>query len=232
MKTQSVSDRRAFLWKSGVVLTASFIGGIPSSLPAKEENKEKISPPEDLMREHGVLRRVLLIYEETIHRIDMGGDLPPETLAKAAKIVRDFVEDYHEKLEENYLFPRFKKAGMHEGLVDVLLQQHKVGRRLTDTTMQLALTGRRDPKDERLLINSMRLFIRMYNPHAAREDTVLFPAFRGIVTPGEFDALGEEFEKKEDKLFGKNGFFKVVDQVEEIEKKLDISDLSKFTPKL
>ena len=64
-----------------------------------------------------------------------------------------------------------------------------------------------------------------------REDTVLFPAFRKIVSPHEFDALGEDFEKKEDELFGEDGFFKVVDQVAQLEKKLGIFELSQFTPK-
>ena len=53
------------------------------------------------------------------------------------------------------------------------------------------------------LIASIQQFIRMYNPHEAREDTVLFPAFRKIVSPHEFDALGEDFEKKEDELSAK-----------------------------
>ncbi len=56
-------------------------------------------------------------------------------------------------------------------------------------------------------------------------------AFRGIVSEHEFDALGEEFEKKEDPLFGDEGFFKVVGQVTEPEKKLGIFDLAQFTPK-
>jgi hypothetical protein len=63
------------------------------------------------------------------------------------------------------------------------------------------------------LIASIQQFIRMYNPHEAREDTVLFPAFRKIVSPHEFDSLGEDFEKKEDELFGEDGFEKVVDRV-------------------
>src|SRR5215510_7421304 len=69
------------------------------------------------------------------------------------------------------------------------------------------------------------------NPHEAREDTVLFPAFHGIVSAHEFDSLGEDFEKKEDELFGDDGFFKVVDHVAQIEKKLGIYDLAQFTPK-
>ena len=72
----------------------------------------------------------------------------------------------------------------------------------------------------------------MYNPHEAREDTVLFPAFRGIVSANEFAALGEDFEKKEHELFGADGFEKVVDQVAEIEKKLGIYELAQFTPKI
>jgi hemerythrin-like domain-containing protein len=71
----------------------------------------------------------------------------------------------------------------------------------------------------------------MYRPHEAREDTVLFPAFRSIVSRHEYDALGEDFEKKEDELFGEDGFFKVVDQVAQLEKKLGIFELSQFTPK-
>ena len=77
-----------------------------------------------------------------------------------------------------------------------------------------------------------RQFIRMYNPHEAREDTVLFPAFRGIVSAHEFGSLGDDFEKKEDELFGDDGFGKMVEKVAEIEKKLGIYDLAQFTPRV
>ncbi len=66
----------------------------------------------------------------------------------------------------------------------------------------------------------------------AREDTVLFPTFRGIVSAHEFDSLGEDFEKKEDELFGDDGFEKMVDKVAQIEKNLGIYELAQFTPKM
>ena len=53
----------------------------------------------------------------------------------------------------------------------------------------------------------------MYRPHEAREDTVLFPAFRKIVPAKRIEELGEQFEKEEDRLFGEEGFEKTVDQV-------------------
>src|SRR6266576_4460384 len=233
MKTNDQSSRRRFLKAGGIFIAASGISAAANLFGKEEEKKEnEVSPPEDLMREHGVLKRILLIYGEAIRRIDSKEDLPPEPLADSAKIIRDFIEDYHEKLEENFLFPRFKEANKLVDLVDVLLQQHQAGRRLTDITMHLATNqALKNADDRRKLVDSMRQFIRMYNPHEAREDTVLFPAFRGIVSAHEFDSLGEDFEKKEDELFGEDGFFKVVDRVAEIEKQLGIYDLAQFTPK-
>jgi hemerythrin-like domain-containing protein len=233
MNTNRQSSRRKFLKAGGIFIAASGFSTGTNLLGKEEEKKEnEVSPPEDLMREHGVLKRILLVYGEALRRMDASEELPPEPLADSAKIIREFVEDYHEKLEENFLFPRFRKANKLVDLVEVLLQQHQAGRRLTDITMHLATNqALKNADDRRKLADSMRQFIRMYSPHEAREDTVLFPAFRGIVSAHEFDSLGEDFEKKEDELFGDDGFFKVVDRVAEIEKKLGIYELAQFTPK-
>jgi hemerythrin-like domain-containing protein len=234
MKPESQSSRRQFIKAGGIFIAASGVTAAVNTFGKEEEEKkaEEVSPPEDLMREHGVLKRILLIYGEAIRRIEANQELPPEPLGDSAKIIRQFVEDYHEKLEEDFLFPRFKKANKLVDLVDVLLQQHQAGRRLTDMTMRLATSqALKNADDRRRLADSMRQFVRMYSPHEAREDTVLFPAFRGVVSSHEFDSLGEDFEKKEDELFGEDGFFKVVDRVADIEKKLGIYDLAQFTPK-
>src|SRR5579871_6049349 len=64
--------------------------------------KEELAIPltEDLMREHGLLNRVLLIYEELIRRIDADDQLPMGPFKQAVEIIKSFVEDYHEKMEE------------------------------------------------------------------------------------------------------------------------------------
>ena len=199
----------------------------------KDKEDEKISPAEDLMREHGVLNRILLIYDEHLHMLLQKKPFDGSILVSAADIVRHFVEDYHEKLEEDFLFPRFRKAGKHVKLVDTLQAQHKAGRDLTAKIRELAATAtlKYVSTDSEKLTDALRDFLRMYRPHEAREDTVLFPAFRSIVSPHEYDSLGEDFEKKEDELFGDEGFFKVVDQVAQLEKKLGIYELAQFTPR-
>jgi hemerythrin-like domain-containing protein len=204
----------------------------PKPKPGAGEAEEEVSPAEDLMREHGVLKRVLLIYGESVRRLDSGRELPPESVSDSAKIIRSFIEDYHEKLEEEHLFPRFRKANRLVDLVDVLAAQHQAGRRLTNTTLRLSTpASMRHPEEKRQPTDALRAFIRMYNPHEEREDTVLFPAFRKIVSANEYDALGEQFEDKEHQLFGEDGFDKMVDRVAAIEKTLGIYDLAQFTPK-
>jgi len=202
-------------------------------LAPPSEEEEEVAPPEDLMREHGVLNRILLVYDEAVRRLDAKQDLPPDPLRNAASIIRTFIEDYHEKLEEDYLFPRFEKAGRLADLTAVLRAQHQAGRRLTDQLTQLAtLQSLKDPSRVDTLKNVLRQFTRMYRPHEAREDTVLFPALRQIVSKQEFGALGEDFEKKEHQLFGEDGFEKIVDRVASIERALGINDLAQFTPKV
>jgi hemerythrin-like domain-containing protein len=80
------------------------------------------------------------------------------------------------------------------------------------------------------LAKVLRLFNRLYTAHAAHEDTVLFPAVRKIMTPKEYDTMGDRFEDAETNLFGEHGFEKVVEQVAGLEKTLGLADLAQFTP--
>lgn len=235
-------DRRVFvaglgtvsagLWMAPGAMAASGGGGQSKNADSEEHQEDEVSPAEDLMREHGVLKRVLMVYDEAIRRIDARQDLPPDTIKDAASIVRTFIEDYHEKLEEDYLFPRFEKARQLTDLTTVLRAQHQAGRRVTDRIMQLATVQTlKDQRSAASLRELLHQFGRMYAPHEAREDTVLFPALRKLVSGEEYGALGEDFEKKEHELFGEGGFDRMVDRVATIEKTLGIYDLSQFTPK-
>jgi hemerythrin-like domain-containing protein len=224
----STIERRAFL----TVLPAAGIGlAATPLLAAGGKQEEKVTPAEDLMREHGVLKRILLIYDDVRARIAAKERFPAAAVSKSARIIRTFIEGYHEKLEEEHLFPRFRKAHRLVELVETLDSQHKAGRRVTDQIIALASAGLGSEADKAKLAAALHAFVRMYAPHEAREDTVLFPAIHTIVSPHEYDALGEDFEKKEHQLFGSDGFEGMVAQVATIERDLGIFDLDRFTPK-
>jgi hemerythrin-like domain-containing protein len=113
----------------------------------------------------------------------------------------------------------------------VLMTQHHRGRLLTDTVLRLSSPHEFVVPERRLqLAQACALFSRMYRPHEAREDTVLFPKLRKIISPNEFAALGEQFEREEHRRFGEGGFERIVEAVAEIEKRLGIHNLDQFTP--
>ncbi len=193
-----------------------------------DEGEGVVTAGEDLMREHGVLDRALLVYEAARGRLRSGTDLDPRVLHGAASLIHDFIENYHERLEEEHVFPRFGKAGREVELVGVLEKQHAAGRRLTDEILRLTSAAGGDHAED--LVKTIDCFVRMYRPHAAREDTVLFPALHRILEPEELRELGDEFEDLEKQRFGVDGFERAVGRVAELERALDIHDLSKLTP--
>lgn len=227
MEKNSLNGRREFLLfaagaSAGILLPATVFANLPA---------EDVGPAEDLMREHGALNRILLIYEEGLRRLNAKENFDLDVLKKSAVIVKNFVEDYHEKLEEEFIFPRMKKTGKLAELVEVLEKQHKAGRKVTAMIEQLSKQSTlASSADREKLKASLGAFIRMYRPHESREDTILFPAFHEMLGKKEYEKLGEQFEEREHKLFGKEGFEGVVRQIEGLEKAYDIYDLSKFTP--
>lgn len=222
-----MSDRRRFLGAAAALGVGELV------LPGREargEEKGEVSAAEDLMREHGVLNRILLIFEEGLRRKE--GDLSPDVFHKPALLVRKFVEDYHEKLEENFIFPEFEKEKKLVELVKVLREQHEAGRRATDVILRNVVPDRFGKQAARRdLKAACRAFIRMYRPHEAREDTVLFPELHRILPAKRIEELGDQFEKEEDRLFGDEGFEKTVEQVAVLERQLGIYELSQFTPR-
>jgi hemerythrin-like domain-containing protein len=171
---------------------------------------------------------VMYLYDEAAMRLDGKGDVPLDALVSCAGVVRRVIEDYHEKLEEEFLFPRFEKAGKLADLTAILRSQHKVGRTLTDQIVALAkapLAG----ADRAKLATLVRRFNHMYRAHAAREDTVLFPELRGLVGAKEYQELGEQFEDKEKQMLGDHGFEHAVAEVAKLEQAFGVADLAKLT---
>jgi hemerythrin-like domain-containing protein len=104
----------------------------PSSKLDENKMGGEVTATEDLMREHGVLRRALLIYSAAAVKLRADpSTIAPDALQQTAKLFRAFGEEYHEKkLEEAYIFPAVKKAaGKAASYPDILVIQHNRGRR-------------------------------------------------------------------------------------------------------
>jgi hemerythrin-like domain-containing protein len=219
---------------AGAILIGCNKAGTSESNEAKVENEgveAEVTATEDLMREHGVLRRALLVYQETASRLNDGLPIPTEPLQKTAKLFRAFGEEYHEKkLEEAYIFPAFKKGGgAAGGYADVLIAQHQRGREITDFILAATAAPKVSAANAKPFAAALESMVRMYEHHAAIEDTVVFPAWKQTLNSKQLDEMNEKFEEIEHEQFGEDGFEDALTQIAGIEQSLGLSDLAQFT---
>jgi hemerythrin-like domain-containing protein len=228
-------NRRAFLGALGFATGGAVLGlaALPTAAQGKKTPEEKdVGAVEDLMREHGVLRRALLAYAVCSRRLRTAADsVSPEALTRIAKLFRSFGEDYHErKLEEDHIFPLIRKTrGPASAYPDVLIAQHNRGREITGYILKAASGARIAPADAAPLAGVLDDFVWMYEHHAAREDTVVFPAWKDALSAKALDELGEKFEAIEKAEFGKDGFEEALKTMADIEKGLGMTDIGQYT---
>ena len=204
----------------------------PSETTSEDLKGGEVTATEDLMREHGVLRRALLIYSSAA--IKLRGNpsaIAPDALQKTAKLFRAFGEEYHEKkLEETYIFPAVKQAGgQAASYADVLVVQHNRGREITDYIISVTQDAKLGASNAEQLARSLEAFVLMYRHHAAREDTIIFPAWKQTMEGDQLDEMSEKFEDIEHQQFGEDGFEDAVSQISEIETSLGLADIAQFT---
>ncbi|MCA1817807.1 MAG: hemerythrin domain-containing protein [Acidobacteria bacterium] len=202
--------------------------------PHKDEDAKggEVTATEDLMREHGVLRRALFVYSETAAKLRANASaFAPDALQKTASLFRAFGEEYHEKkLEEAYIFPAVKQAGgAAAALPDVLVAQHQRGREITDYIISVTRGAKLGAANAEELARALDAFVRMYRAHAAREDTIIFPAWKQTMTAKQLDEMGDKFEEIEKGQFGEDGYEDAVKQIGDIEGALGLADISQFT---
>jgi hemerythrin-like domain-containing protein len=192
---------------------------------------ENVTATEDLMREHGVLRRSVVVYREAAARLSgEGGQAPPAVLHDTATLFRRFGEDYHERqLEEAFIFPEVaKKGGALARYADVLKQQHDRGREITKYILAATKPGA-PGTDQQRMATILLQFASMYERHMADEDTVVFTAWKKALSDSQYEDMGEKFEDIERKTFGGDGFDEGVSTIARIETELGIADIAGFT---
>jgi hemerythrin-like domain-containing protein len=202
---------------------------------AAKKDEPEVTAAEDLMREHGVIRRALLVYAHvtgTLRKAPASVDVA--ALRATARLFRAFGEDYHEKmLEEQHIFPVVRKMkGEAARYPDILVAQHARGREITDYVLTLTGAERLGRGHDEPLARALEGLVLMYQHHAAREDTVVFPAWKTNFSNAELDQIGDQFEAIERKMFGQDGFEDAVRKIGSIEASFGLTDISQFTPPL
>jgi hemerythrin-like domain-containing protein len=224
---EGAAGRRHFVTRVAAGGAAALLG-----CGGREESPQThgavITPAEDLMGEHGIIRRVMVVWGELDGPLRRGESIDAAALASSVDVVQWFIERYHERQEEDEVFPRLEHAGREVALVRTLRAQHEVGRANTQALAALISSGL-DESTRPRIADRLADHCRMYAAHASREDTVVFPALRELLGEGWLE-LGERFEQNEDHTVGEGGLERALDQVRNVERAFGLSDLATFTP--
>jgi hemerythrin-like domain-containing protein len=227
-----VADRRRLI----VALSPAPLGLTNHSRRARAAEREKeekeVEAAEDLMREHGVLRRALLVYSEAASRLlRSSAEIPISAIGETAALFRSFGEEYHERaLEEKHVFPPLiAKGGAIASTAKTLTAQHQRGREITDYISAIVRKGRIAAPDVAAFAGTLVSFVRMYEHHAAIEDTIIFPAWKAVISEGQYRELSEQFEDLEHRMFGKDGFEDALERIGRIEQAFGLDNLEALT---
>jgi hemerythrin-like domain-containing protein len=182
-----------------------------------------LTPIEDLTLDHGIIKRIFLILDKVVERVEEG-NFQPAPLKSTLEIIKSFVAGIHERLEEEYVFPVFEKKDLNKTLVAKLRHEHAKGHEIIAQVQQLlGLQDFQSLKNRNKIVSLLKKYNKMYRHHLEQEDTVLFPNFGSLVTEKSMQELGVKFSNREHQLFGKDGHKAVMKTIEDIEKQLGIS---------
>jgi len=227
----SAADPARRRWIGRAAVFGGLVAVVPLAALADEDKSTDVLAVEDLMREHGVLRRALLVYAQAAEQLRHAQAIPADALHHTAELFRRFGEDYHERsLEEQHVFPAVIAAGGQPATIcRTLAAQHRRGRQITDYL--LAVSAGTDVGRSRMaaLAGVLDGLVRMYQHHTAIEDTVVFPAWKRTLTPARYSALSEQFEALEKRMFGHDGFEDAVQRIGAIEQAFGLADLAALT---
>jgi hemerythrin-like domain-containing protein len=238
----SFDSRRRDLLRNSLAFGAVGALSVPllSEQPAQKsgeggdkEKEPEVTATEDLMLEHGVIRRALLVYFEVAPKLRQNAaSVDPAALRQTAQLFRTFGEDYHERmLEEQHIFPLIRKQGKElNRYADILIEQHNRGREVTDYVLAVTKGPKISAAHAEPLAGVLESFVLMYQNHAAREDTIIFPAWKKNFSDKRLDEISDQFEDIEHKMFGKDGFEDAEQKISGVEVVLGFSDLAQFTP--
>ncbi|MCL2109179.1 MAG: hypothetical protein FWH20_07535 [Oscillospiraceae bacterium] len=193
----------------------------------------EISPIELLMREHGVLRRVLLIYAEVGKKLKceraINYTAVHHAALQAAEIAKVYVEDFHQELENEHVFPLFREETRFIPVINILLEQHYAATKITADILRILECGVPNCKARPRLLGLMQGYVTMQRHHAAREDTCIFPEVHKLISAEKRGELGAMFAESAEERFGADGFAVITAKLREAEKGLGIYNLGKFT---
>ncbi len=155
---------------------------------------------DELMGDHGRIERALVMIEKQVNNKE-GFD--SATVAALLEFLLEYGERWHNRKEEEALFPRLGERGVptNGGPIAVMLMEHdsekKYLQKLIPYTMSI-----KDGKSEAIedYRNDVRDYIALTKDHIWKENDILYPMGRRVLTTDDTTWLIEQFRNLDSEL--------------------------------
>ena len=177
-----------------------------------------MNPLENLREEHGAIMKVFAILQGVAREMETHNPKAVDHLKRILEFLTVFIDQCHHAKEEEFLFPAMQKARTeHSRLIEELLSEHEKGRSMT-AALEAALNGFEggDEQAAAPLIETIHGYVLVFRTHLRKENGILFPEGRRLLSEHDLQAMAGRFEKLEEERIGKGrheAFHRMIEQL-------------------
>lgn len=149
-----------------------------------------LDPIQELMDEHRIIEKVLTALTAAADQ-----ELPLEFYERAVDFIANFADKCHHSKEEERLFPVLEEKGIprEAGPIGCMCEEHEIGRGHVQSMRELLKAG-----DLAGLRRESLNYVGLLSSHIQKEDNVLFPMGRNVLSKVELEQLRAKFDEVED----------------------------------
>ena len=160
---------------------------------------------EALDREHRAIETILDLLERGVPE-----DAPWEFHTRVVDFLREFADRYHHAREEDILFPLMVERGVprEDGPIGCMLAEHESGRRHV-RNMKKAI----EAQDRETFRVHASEFSDLLRAHIIKEDRILYPMARRVLTKKDQSALVRQFAEIDATMVAERAHISLADEV-------------------
>ena len=148
-----------------------------------------LDPIQELMDEHRIIEKVLTALAAAAEQ-----EVPLEFYERAVDFITNFADKCHHGKEEERLFPVLEEKGIPRdaGPIGCMCDEHEIGRGHVQRMREMIKAG-----DLAGLRRESLNYVALLRSHIQKEDNVLFPMGRGVLSKAELERLRFKFDEVE-----------------------------------
>ncbi len=148
-----------------------------------------LDPIQELMDEHRIIEKALTALAAAAEQ-----EVPLEFYERAVDFITNFADKCHHGKEEERLFPVLEEKGIPRdaGPIGCMCDEHERGRGYVRCMRELIKAG-----DLAKLQRESLEYVALLRGHIQKEDNVLFPMGRAVLSQGELERLRVKFDEVE-----------------------------------